>query len=127
MGRLPISLMEFIEGRTLQQMLVELMPMRRRWRSEDVTRWGRTIALTAHSLLRQNAVHLDLKPTNVIFRPDSSSVLLDFDLSWHAHYPDLLATDVRPTIGSPAWMAPEQVVGMRGDPRSDVSPSADAY
>jgi eukaryotic-like serine/threonine-protein kinase len=120
MGRLPYLVMEYIEGRTLQQMLDELAPLRRRPPAEDVARWGRAIALAAHSLHRQNAVHLDLKPANVILRPDGSCVLLDFGLSWHAHYPDLLAADMRPAIGSPAWMAPEQVVGMRGDPRSDV-------
>jgi serine/threonine protein kinase len=47
-------------------------------------------------------------------------VLLDFGLSWHAHYPDLLAEELREAVGSPAWMAPEQVVGVRGDPRSDI-------
>jgi len=47
-------------------------------------------------------------------------VLLDFGLSWHAHYPDLLAEELRSAVGSPAWMAPEQVVGVRGDPRSDI-------
>jgi serine/threonine protein kinase len=47
-------------------------------------------------------------------------VLLDFGLSCHAHYPDLLAEELRKAVGSPAWMAPEQVVGVRGDPRSDI-------
>jgi serine/threonine protein kinase len=120
MGRLPYLVMEYIEGRTLQQMLDEMSPLQRRPAAEEIARWGRAIALAAHSLHRQNAVHLDLKPANVIFRADGSCVLLDFGLSWHAHYPDLLAADMRPAIGSPAWMAPEQVVGVRGDPRSDI-------
>ena len=38
----------------------------------------------------------------------------------HAHFPDLLAEEQRKAVGSPAWMAPEQVVGVRGDPRSDI-------
>jgi serine/threonine protein kinase len=46
--------------------------------------------------------------------------LLDFGLSCHAHYPDLLAEEMRPAVGSPAWIAPEQVVGVRGDLRSDI-------
>jgi serine/threonine protein kinase len=41
-------------------------------------------------------------------------------LSCHAHYPDLLAEELRQAVGSPAWIAPEQVVGVRGDPRSDI-------
>ena len=57
---------------------------------------------------------------NVLIQPDGNAVLLDFGLSCHAHYPDLLAEELRPAVGSPTWMAPEQVVGMRGDPRSDI-------
>jgi serine/threonine protein kinase len=52
--------------------------------------------------------------------PDGHAVLLDFGLSCHAHYPDLLAEELRKAVGSPAWIAPEQVVGVRGDPRSDI-------
>ena len=47
-------------------------------------------------------------------------LLLDFGLSFHAHYPDLLAEQLRKAVGSPAWIAPEQVVGVRGDLRSDI-------
>jgi serine/threonine protein kinase len=56
----------------------------------------------------------------VLVRTDGSAVLLDFGLSCHAHYPDLLAEEMRKAVGSPAWIAPEQVVGVRGDPRSDI-------
>jgi serine/threonine protein kinase len=78
------------------------------------------VARALHSLHRQNACHLDLKPANVLIKPDGTAVLLDFGLSCHAHYPDLLAEELRKAVGSPAWIAPEQVVGVRGDPRSDI-------
>lgn len=94
------------------------------------------MAAAAHALHQQNAVHMDLKPANIMIKvddvgdassldearatPSFQAVLLDFGLSYHAHYPDLLAEEMRKAIGSPAYMAPEQVVGVRGDPRSDV-------
>jgi len=120
LGRLPFLVMEYVEGRTLQDLLDDAAAARKRPAAQDIARWGRCVAVAAHSLHRQNAVHLDLKPANVIVRPDGHCTLVDFGLSWHAHFPDLLAAEMRPAIGSPAWMAPEQVVGVRGDPRSDV-------
>jgi eukaryotic-like serine/threonine-protein kinase len=78
------------------------------------------LASAVHHLHTQNAVHLDIKPTNVLIRPDGSAVLLDFGLSHHAHFPDLLAEEMRKAVGSNTYMAPEQVVGVRGDPRSDI-------
>ena len=120
MARLPWLVMEYVEGRTLQQHLDAATAAGTRPSVDEIARWGRAIALAAHSLHQQDAVHLDLKPANVIFRADGSCVLLDFGLSWHAHYPDLLAEESRRAIGSPPWIAPEQVVGVRGDPRSDI-------
>lgn len=78
------------------------------------------LASAVHHLHTQNAVHLDIKPSNVLIRPDGSAVLLDFGLSHHAHFPDLLAEEMRKAVGSNTYMAPEQVVGVRGDPRSDI-------
>ena len=90
-----------------------------------IIRLGTAMARAVHALHLQNTVHLDLKPENVLFRHGAghevgAAVLLDFGLSHHAHYPDLLAEQLRKAVGSPAWIAPEQVVGVRGDPRSDI-------
>ncbi len=87
---------------------------------ELIARLGTALAHAVHSLHQQNACHLDLKPGNVLFTHQNHAVLLDFGLSCHAHFPDLLAEEQRKAVGSPAWMAPEQVVGVRGDPRSDI-------
>ncbi len=114
--RLPYLVMEYAPGRTLEHWLDQpALPA-----VQEVVRLGVALTHAVHSLHQQNTVHLDLKPANVLVREDGSVVLLDFGLSCHAHYPDLLAEQLRRAVGSPVWMAPEQVVGVRGDPRSDV-------
>lgn len=120
LARMPYLVMEFIEGEPLQAWVDRAQRDRRHPEAADIARLGTAVALAAHSMHRQDAVHLDLKPGNVMIRKDGRAVLLDFGLSWHAHYPDLLAEELRLAVGSPPWMAPEQVVGVRGDPRSDV-------
>lgn len=120
MARLPYLVMEFIEGFSVQERLDRAQAERQRPWATEIARLGAAMAVAAHSLHEQDAVHLDLKPGNVLIRTDGSAVLIDFGLSWHAHYPDLLSEELRLAVGSPAWIAPEQVVGVRGDPRSDV-------
>ncbi|MGP1614244.1 MAG: serine/threonine protein kinase [Pollutimonas bauzanensis] len=113
---LPYLVMEHVQGATLQHWLDQpeaLSP-------QTIAQLGDAMAIAAHSLHRQNVCHLDLKPANVLIRDDGTAVLLDFGLSCHAHYPDLLAEEMRQAVGSPAWIAPEQVVGVRGDLRSDI-------
>lgn len=112
----PYLVMEYVQGQTLQHWL----DAPQRPDVDELARLGAAMALAVHSLHQQNTVHLDLKPANVLIRPDGSAVLLDFGLSCNALYPDLLAEQLRKAVGSPTWIAPEQVVGVRGDPRSDI-------
>ena len=116
LGNVPYLVMEYVDGKTLDFWLEEA----ERPGVKGLAFLGAAVAIAVHSLHQQNTCHLDLKPANVIIRKDGSAVLLDFGLSCNALYPDLLAEQLRKAVGSPAWIAPEQVVGVRGDPRSDI-------
>ena len=83
----PYLVMEYVHGRTIQHWL----HLPQRPAVNEAVRLGVAMALAAHSLHEKNTVHLDLKPDNVLIRPDGTAVLLDFGLSCNALYPDLLA------------------------------------
>ena len=68
----------------------------------------------------QDAIHFDLKPDNLIVKPDGEVALIDFGLAHHARYPDLLAEEKRFAAGSAPYVSPEQVQGRRSDKRSDI-------
>ena len=111
----PYLVMEHVEGRSLAEWS-DAAPVD----PAEVARLGTALATALHSLHVQGAVHLDVKPANVIIRPTGEAVLIDFGLARHAHYPDLLAEEIRSPIGSAPYMSPEQVLGARWDPRSDL-------
>lgn len=65
-------------------------------------------------------VHLDLKPENIICCSDSTIKVIDFGLASCRHLPDLLALDLQNPLGTPWYIAPEQLLGERSDPRCDI-------
>jgi len=111
----PYLVMEFIEGARLGDW-IERTPLP----PAEIARLGAAMALALVELHGQDVVHLDLKPTNVVFRPNGEAVLIDFGLAHHGHFPDLLAEELRIPVGNWVYMAPEQLMGVRCDPRSDI-------
>lgn len=87
---------------------------------EEVARLGVAVAQALHSLHEQHVVHLDIKPSNVMLKPDGTAVLVDFGLSRHDHLPDLLEEEFTLPMGTGPYMSPEQVQFVRSDPRSDL-------
>ncbi len=114
-ARQPYIVMERLAGETLLPQLDKLpLP------AEQVADHGARIADALEALHAQRVIHLDLKPSNIMFRPSGEAVLIDFGLARHRDLPDLLREEFRLPYGTAPYMAPEQVMGIRGDPRSDI-------
>jgi serine/threonine protein kinase len=111
----PYIVMERIDGASLYPWL-DTLPRT----DADVATLGGKIADALDAIHRQSVVHLDLKPSNIMFRPTGEAVLIDYGLACHIHLPDLMAEEFRLPYGTAPYMAPEQVIGRRTDFRSDL-------
>lgn len=120
LAALPYLVLEYLPGQTLERWMEARRAFHQPIAIADIVRTGALIAQAVQRLHQQRVCHLDLKPANLMVVNDQRIALLDFGLSCHADFPDLLAEELRPAVGSPAWISPEQVVGTRGDPRSDL-------
>ena len=80
---------------------------------------GRMVDAVA-DLHRQHVIHLDLKPENFLQRTSGEMVVIDFGLSRHDQLPDLLAEEFSIPMGTFPYIAPEQYLRCRDDPRSDL-------
>ena len=111
----PYIVMEHIGGGSLRSRLEET-PLE----PEEVARLGAQIASALQALHLQHVIHLDLKPSNVMFRSTGEAVLIDFGFSRHDRLPDLLAEQFRLPMGTAPYISPEQLQRIRNDPRSDL-------
>ncbi|HEY1312007.1 MAG TPA: bifunctional serine/threonine-protein kinase/universal stress protein [Pseudolabrys sp.] len=111
----PYIVMEAIPGATLLPRLRDL-PLS----YAEVAEIGIKVATALDDLHRQHVVHLDIKPSNIMMRPTGETVLLDFGLSHHDQLPDLMQEEFRVPFGTAPYLSPEQLRGIRNDPRSDL-------
>src|SRR5437763_1032582 len=106
---------ERIRGQTLYKRLADL-PLA----YEEARAMAAKIASALADLHRQNVIHHDIKPSSIMFRSSGEAVLIDFGLSHHNHLPDLLQEEFRLPFGTAPYTAPERLLGVRDDPRSDL-------
>jgi nucleotide-binding universal stress UspA family protein len=111
----PYIVMERLPGETLLPRLKSLPRA-----VDEVAALGALVADALSSLHGQGVIHLDVKPSNVMVRPSGEAVLIDYGLAHHRDLPDLMQAEFRLPYGTAPYMAPEQVLGIRHDPRSDI-------
>jgi serine/threonine protein kinase len=108
--------MEFIDGPSLRAMMREPggTPTEK---ALDIARQICEALVYMHS---QGVVHRDLKPENILVTADGKIKIMDFGIALDESARRLTWSGLSSTIGTPDYMAPEQVSGRRGDVRADI-------
>ena len=111
--RHPWLVMELVAGGSLEDLLRAgpLPPA-------EVARIGRGVLAALDAANLAGIQHRDVKPGNVLLRPDGTPVLTDFGIAALQGSTQLTATGS--IIGSPEFIAPERLRGVEGDPASDL-------
>ncbi|MFJ9024878.1 serine/threonine-protein kinase [Streptomyces sp. NPDC102259] len=109
----PWIVMELVEGGSLQDRLDRgvMTPA-------EAARLGREVLSALRAAHAVGIEHRDVKPANVLLRPDGRPVLTDFGIAAVRESAALTATGA--VIGSPDFMAPERVSGKEGGPAADL-------
>lgn len=116
--------MEFIPGRNLQQLLARLRQSSAWLPLTEGVGLVYQISAALDYVHRQGILHRDIKPSNIMLKTESGSrlpyrpVLTDLGLAKLVE--GGLITEVGVSMGTPAYMSPEQAKGKEADPRSDV-------
>ncbi|MFD4235344.1 serine/threonine-protein kinase [Streptomyces sp. NPDC058542] len=109
----PWIVMELVAGSSLHDRLAH-GPME----PAEAAELGRGILSALRAAHATGIQHRDVKPANVLLRPDGRPVLTDFGIAAIRESTSLTMTGA--LIGSPDYIAPERIRGTEGDPSSDL-------
>lgn len=115
MATSPYIVMEYIEGKLLQEAITEA-PVTQQQLSDLMI----PVCKAVHELHRHNIIHLDIKPQNIRNRENGQVVIIDFGSSHHSHMPDMYEINPDEAPHTIAYVAPEQLYNIRNDCRSDI-------
>ncbi len=107
--------MEYVEGRSLRALMGK-HPLPR----EQALGVARQVADALAYLESQNVVHRDIKPENVLVDAQGRIKIIDFGIALAEGSRRMTWAGLSATLGTPDYMAPEQIRGRRGDARTDV-------
>ncbi len=114
--------MEYVPGQTLKERLEALRAAGKTMDWDEACRIIGQIAAALDYAHRQGIIHRDVKPANIMLTPDGRALLNDFGIAKMLGTSQAL-TQTGVTIGTPAYMSPEQI---RGD-KEQLGPTSDLY
>ena len=108
--------MEYVEGVSLRALMRDKQPLETE-KALDIACQICEALVYMHS---QGVVHRDLKPENILITDEGRVKIMDFGIALDESARRLTWSGLSSTIGTPDYMAPEQVSGRRGDVRTDI-------
>ena len=112
----PYIVMEYLQGQTLAALLREVHPLP----EPDAVKIASRICDALDYMHFHKIVHRDLKPQNIMICLNGSIRIMDFGIAKSLKARRLTFVGFSPSMGTPDYMAPEQVKGKRGDERTDI-------
>jgi eukaryotic-like serine/threonine-protein kinase len=107
--------MEYVEGRSLRALMGRI-PMA----TGHALELCRQVCEALAYLEEHGVVHRDIKPENILVNADDQVKVIDFGIALFEAERRLTWAGLSNTVGTPDYMAPEQIRGRRGDARTDV-------
>src|SRR5215208_7544966 len=112
-GRYYIA-MEYVPGGSLEDLILRCGPLG----PSEAARLASQVAEALHAAHRRGIVHRDIKPQNVLLDEASDAKVADFGIALAASRTSISGTNV--LFGTPSYMSPEQAMGERVGPESDL-------
>jgi serine/threonine protein kinase len=112
---MPFIVMEFVEGASLHDIIKSVRGISLQKSLSIISQLLKAL----HAAHQMDIVHRDIKAANVMILKEGGSVkLADFGIARVAESPDLTMTGA--IVGTPKYMAPEQMFGLKVDARADL-------
>lgn len=108
--------MEYVEGKSLRALMSDKHPLP----TEKALDIACQVCDALVYLHAEGVVHRDIKPENILLTASGQVKILDFGIALFESERRLTWMGLSNAVGTPDYMAPEQIRGRRGDPRTDV-------
>ena len=116
-GDMMYYVMPFIEGESLGELIERNGPLA----LDDALRITRQVASALTYASGKGVIHRDIKPDNIMITADGHAVVMDFGIGKALEAGGEKLTQTGMSVGTPAYMSPEQAMGERDiDGRTDV-------
>jgi len=115
-NRIPYLVMEFVNGVSLRTFMdaAGVMP------PDQALSLIRKIAEGMAYCHDNGVIHRDLKPENILITSEGQPVIMDFGLALTKSAHRVTYSNLSASMGTPDYIAPEQIEGKRGDQRTDI-------